>query len=96
MNSATPIRKESDIKKLKKYLAGNKRDLFYFILGINTGIRSGDLLKLRVKDLKYAGVGVQIPIIEEKTGKQNYIQTFPGQPGYHNGVLQNCQNSVDA
>jgi hypothetical protein len=25
-----------------------------------------------------------------------YFQTFPGQPGYHNGVLQNCQNSVDA
>jgi len=73
MNSATPIRKESDINKLKKYLAGNKRDLFFFILGINTGIRAGDLLKLRVKDLKYAGVGIQIPIIEEKTGKQNYI-----------------------
>ncbi|MFP4571852.1 MAG: tyrosine-type recombinase/integrase [Desulfobacterales bacterium] len=73
MKSVSPIRKETDIQKLKKYLSNNKRDLFYFILSINTGIRSGDLLKLRVKDLKYNNIGDNIPIIEEKTGKQNYI-----------------------
>jgi len=73
MKSVSPIRKETDINKIKKYLSNNKRDLFYFVLGTNTGIRTGDLLKLKVKDLKYNNVGDSIPIIEEKTGKQNYI-----------------------
>ena len=73
MNSVEPIRKESDLQKIKKHLSNNKRDLFYFVLSTNTGIRTGDLLELRVKDLKYRNTGDQIPIIEQKTGKQNYI-----------------------
>ena len=73
MKLVSPIRNESDIGKIKKFLSGNKRDLFFFVLGINTGIRAGDLLKLRIKDLKYTALGGQIPIIEEKTGKRNYI-----------------------
>jgi len=73
MNSVDPIRQRSDITKIKKYLSSNKRDLFFFVLGINTGIRAGDLLKLRVKDLRNQYTGDSIPIIEQKTGKQNCI-----------------------
>ncbi|MDY6823028.1 MAG: tyrosine-type recombinase/integrase [Thermodesulfobacteriota bacterium] len=73
MNSVEPVRKQSDLTKLKKYLANNKRDLFYFVLAVNTGIRTGDLLELRVKDIKNKKIGDQIPIIEQKTGKQNFI-----------------------
>lgn len=68
-----PIRDESDIKTLIKYLDGNARDSLLFIMGINTGIRSTDILKLRVGDLRYLKVGQVHQIVEGKTGKKNVI-----------------------
>ncbi len=52
-----PIRDESDITTLIKYLKENARDSLLFILGINTGIRVTDILKLRVGDLRYLKPG---------------------------------------
>jgi len=47
-----PIRKLKDIKAIKKILADKPRDLLLFTLGINNGLRAGDLLKLKVFQVK--------------------------------------------
>ena len=68
-----PITNLDDINSIKKLLANNPRDLFLFTLGINNGIRTGDLLKLKTAQLKYAKPGDQIQIKESKTGKSNVL-----------------------
>ncbi|MCP3940917.1 MAG: tyrosine-type recombinase/integrase [Desulfobacteraceae bacterium] len=68
-----PIRNEDDIKKIKQLLIQCPRNYLLFVLGINNGIRVGDLLKLRVGDLRYLKIGQVHQIIEGKTGKKNVI-----------------------
>lgn len=68
-----PITNLDDINSIKKLLANNPRDLLLFTLGINNGIRTGDLLKLKTAQLKYAKPGDQIQIKESKTGKSNVL-----------------------
>jgi len=47
MNIVEPIRKLSDIEKIK-----NERDCLLFVMGINFGLKISDLLKLRIEDVK--------------------------------------------
>jgi integrase len=61
-------RKELD--KVRNYLKGkNYRDYLIFEIGIHTGMRASDLLKLRVKDV----LDKEILIKESKTGKKRDI-----------------------
>ncbi|HBF3018166.1 TPA: tyrosine-type recombinase/integrase, partial [Clostridioides difficile] len=48
-----PIENKKDIEKLKRYFRnkGKIRDLTLITLGLNTGFRIEDILKLRVKDV---------------------------------------------
>ena len=69
-----PIKNIKDIKRIKQYLQGkqNKRDYLMFVLGINTGLRIGDLLALRIDDVLEPGtmtIKHSVPIREQKTGK---------------------------
>ena len=66
-----PIRDVEVIKRIKSSLHG--RNLVLFTLGINNGLRAGDLLRLRVKDISGYGIGEKIRIREEKTGKVNIL-----------------------
>jgi integrase len=68
-----PIRSEKDIKAIRKLLSGNARNHLLFIMGINSGLRTGDLLKLKVIDVKDMQPGDGIKIKEGKTGKQNIL-----------------------
>lgn len=71
-----PIREKKQIDAMKKILkAGNLRDYVMFVLGINSGLRISDLLKLRACDV-YDGKKIvdRIVIREEKTGK---LKNFP-------------------
>jgi integrase len=68
-----PIRRIEDIEKIKKLLNGNIRDKLLFVLGINSGLRIGDLLKLRAKDFINLRVGDTHQITEQKTGKANVL-----------------------
>ena len=68
-----PIRNVDDIKRIKRMLAHNSRDLLLFTLGINNGLRISDLLKLKVGDVENANVNEIIRIREKKTGKQNVL-----------------------
>lgn len=68
-----PIRQLEDIQSIKKLLASKPRDLLLFTLGINNGIRTGDLLKLKISDVLFAKPGQTIQIRESKTGKTNTL-----------------------
>ena len=52
-----PIRDEKDIKSISKLLKDSPRDHLLFVMGVNNGLRAGDLLKLKVKDLRYLKAG---------------------------------------
>lgn len=69
-----PIKNVKDIAKVKQYLLGkeNKRDYMLFVVGINIGLRAGDLLKLKIKDIMEDNRIVDsVTIIEEKTRNTN-------------------------
>jgi integrase len=68
-----PIRDPKDIDAIKKLLQGSPRDLLLFSLGVNNGLRTGDLLKLRVGQVRNLKPGQSISIREGKTGKQNVL-----------------------
>lgn len=68
-----PIREEKDIKAIRKLLSDNPRNHLLFVMGINNGLRTGDLLKLRIKDVAGMRPGDSINIMEGKTGKQNIL-----------------------
>jgi integrase len=66
-----PIRRRKDIKAIKKLLANDPRQLALFTLGINSGLRMGDLLEIEVGQVKHLKVGDEFWIHENKTKKYN-------------------------
>ena len=68
-----PIRRGEDIQAIKQLLSGTPRDLLLFTMGINNGLRAGDLLMVKVRDVKSLKPGEFITIRENKTGKQNIL-----------------------
>ena len=82
MTTVDPIRSINDIEKIKSYLLKiNKRDFMIFLIGINTGLRVSDILKLNVKDVYNK---TYIEIQEQKTNK---LKKFP-----LNKILQKSLN----
>ena len=74
MNYVEPIRTKEDIKAMKEYLRDwNERNYMLFLVGINSGLRVSDILKLKVKDVQ----GWYIRIREQKTHKQKTIKMTP-------------------
>lgn len=72
MNFVQPIRDTEQIQQIKDYLKEkNERNYILFVMGINTGLRISDILKLKVGDLK----GKYISMREMKTGKQNELRS---------------------
>lgn len=52
---ANPIKKTEEVYDIQDYLKSkNYRDYMLFILGIGTGYRAGDLVKLKVRNVKEA------------------------------------------
>ena len=68
-----PIRKMKDIQAISKMLSDNPRNNLLFVMGTNNGLRTGDLLKLKVSDVKGMKVGDTLIIKEGKTGKRNML-----------------------
>lgn len=67
MKKVEPIREKKKIEEMKaKLLKKGYRDYMIFVLGINTGLRISDLLKLKVLDVKDK---THIELTEQKTGK---------------------------
>ena len=62
-----PIRDKEKIEIVKRILKENgSRDYLLFLMGINSGLRISDILKLKVSDVKDKKY---IELIEQKTGK---------------------------
>lgn len=52
---ANPIKSKKDVLDIQDYLKyKNKRDYILFMIGITTGFRAGDLVELKVRDIKQA------------------------------------------
>jgi len=62
-----------DIQSISKMLSDNPRNNLLFVMGTNNGLRTGDLLKLKVDDVKGMKVGDTLIIREGKTGKRNIL-----------------------
>ena len=71
--SVEPIKKTSDIKKIKKLLADNPRDLAIFVLGINTNLRASDILNIKIKQVDGLKAGDELVLTEIKTRKNRRI-----------------------
>lgn len=78
-----PLRTREEIEDFKDALklTGGQRDLMLFTIGINTGLRIGDILALKVKDVRGRDTAV---IIEQKTGKKRKL------------YLRNIADEIDA
>jgi len=82
MKEVEPIKDKKQLENMKRYLKGNNlRDWLLFVLGINSGLRISDLLKLTIEDV--AGQD-RISIKETKTGK---TKDFP--------LSDNCKKAVN-
>ena len=68
-----PIRRIEDIKAIKKLLDNSPREHLLFTMGVNNGLRIGDLLQLKVKDVSGIKPGEHIQVREQKTGKDNIL-----------------------
>jgi integrase len=67
MNKVEPIRDKDKIEEIKNILRQQSyRNYILFVLGINTGLRISDMLKLKVKDVRNK---THIVIREQKTSK---------------------------
>ena len=74
MNYVQPIRELEKIEEIKQFLKRKSyRDYFLFLMGINTGLRISDLLKLKVSDVKYK---THIVLKEGKTNKEKRFPLF--------------------
>lgn len=81
MELVEPIRNKKQIEALKKYLRGqNVRDFLLLVLGINSGLRISDLLKLNIEQVFNQD---RISIREKKTGKS---KDFP--------LSENCKKAI--
>jgi len=67
MKKVQPIRDKETIEDMKNgLLKRGYRDYMLFVIGINTGLRISDILKLKVKDVKDKR---HVTLTEKKTGK---------------------------
>ena len=75
MNYVEPIRDSDKVKKISEYLRQeSERNYIMFMIGIYSGLRISDILKLKVKDVKGKE---SINIREQKTGKQKIYTLNP-------------------
>lgn len=71
MNTVQPIRKEELIEEIKRFLkTRSERDCFFFVFGINIGLRITDYLFFKVKDVRGKH---EIVIREKKTKKEKIV-----------------------
>ncbi len=68
-----PIRRIEDVQAIKTLLQNQPRYLMLFTLGINNGLRIGDLLQIKVRDVQRLKSGDVLRVREQKTGKDNIL-----------------------
>ncbi|MBV5329943.1 MAG: tyrosine-type recombinase/integrase [Chlorobium sp.] len=73
-----PIKTLKDVKAIKKLLADSPRDLCLFTCGVSWLLRAGDLLSIRVGQVRSLKVGESFTIREQKCGKVRVIAISKG------------------
>jgi len=77
VNIVEPIRSENQIKQIRGnlYRQKNPRDYLIFVFGINSGLRIGDILSLKLEDVKDGQGNLKdyLDIKEQKTGKTRKV-----------------------
>ncbi len=68
-----PIRKQKDIRSISRLLKSKPRDYLLWIMGINNGVRTNDLVRIKYSQVEALKPGAVIKIIESKTGKDNVL-----------------------
>ena len=82
MHYVQPLRTKTDIEKIKGVLKErNLRDYALFVLGLNTGLRVSDLLRLKVKDVvepteRDVKIKNRLEVVEKKTRTTNDIPIY--------------------
>lgn len=71
-----PLRSLEDVARVKAVLSKDPRNLALFTLGVNTNLRAGDLLSLKVSDINWDKE--ELILREEKTDKRRHIALSPG------------------
>jgi len=90
-----PIRSLEDIKAIKKLLSDKPRDYLLFVMGINNGLRIGDLLKLKRRDVQGVKPGETVRVREQKTGKDNVLVVNKATYKALTQYLQEAELSLD-
>lgn len=86
---AKPITTTDKVLDIQDYLKyKNKRDYVLFLLGVTTGYRAGDLVRLKVRDIKealirkeftiYEGKKMNSKNIREKNRRPRTVEIIPG------------------
>ena len=87
MEFVEPIRDKEKIEKVKRILKTNgSRDFLLFLLGINSGLRISDILKLKVRDVCNKDY---IEITEQKTRKYKKFPITNSFKSYLNEYIMN-------
>mgnify|MGYP000181585885 CR=1 FL=1 len=83
--AVSPLREIEHVRAIIRYLGdriGDRRtlhidaaarDYLMFVMGVNNGLRVGDLLKIKIKQVRGLRAGDTICISESKTGKKNIL-----------------------
>lgn len=72
-----PLRSPESVQAVKALLADRPRDLLLFTLGINNGLRAGDLLRVSVNLVRGAQPGSTVPVPEKQTGALVPLRVTP-------------------
>lgn len=72
-----PIRSLEDIRAIKKLLSDKPRDYLLFTMGINNGLRIGDLLKLKVRDVQGVRPGETVRVRVVVTTENSKSAFYP-------------------
>ena len=67
------FRDPKDIKSIKLLLRGNPRNYALFSINLNLGLRGGDLLNMRIGQVRHLKVGDTLTLREQKTSKQRSL-----------------------
>lgn len=82
MSTVQPIREKKKVREIDTYLRGKSdRDHILWLIGIQTGLRVSDIVKLRAGDITES-------IREKKTKKQR--------PLYHTGLQKSAGDGAPA
>ena len=90
MNYVEPIRDSDKVRELANYLRNySERNYIMFLIGVNSGLRISDILRLRVRDVKEKDY---ISLREKKTKKQ---RIFPITPMLKKELKKYCANKQE-